>query len=35
MEENNIRFLKSCQDGDLGAVEKSILFADVNVIEKK
>jgi len=34
MEEHNLRFLKSCQDGDLGQVEKSVMFADVNVIEK-
>eukprot|EP00092_Neocalanus_flemingeri_P022792 GFUD01024714.1.p1 GENE.GFUD01024714.1~~GFUD01024714.1.p1 ORF type:complete len:349 (-),score=113.72 GFUD01024714.1:70-1116(-) len=34
MEEHNGTFLKACEEGQLSQVEKSIIFADVNVVEK-
>jgi len=35
MEEHNVKFLKACEEGQLSQVEKSILFAEVNVVEKE
>jgi len=34
MEEHNTKFIRACESGQLDLVEKSVLFAEVNVVEK-